>query len=184
MPIIDPRLNMQRQPAPRRTVVPQEQRLQHVLPRLAAIRSELYSATYATIVRDRLRETLDLLEFLLTGAVSENQPNQIPGTPASVLDDPTKTRVEFVSHHVPASPVNSGDVLFTPGPSGSTGHPQDVEFFQGQASGQRVEFFPSQPATPAVTSPAPGTPSLEIPTRSTEAGGRLPTALPIPVLQE
>ncbi len=61
------------------------------------IRSESQTAFNAQSIRDRVIDTLNVLEYLLTGQVTSSNPNTVPGTPADLLDDPTKTRVEFTS---------------------------------------------------------------------------------------
>lgn len=141
-------------PAPR--VIPPEERAQHALRRLRDIRNELHSATYATIVRDRVRELMDLVEFLLTGTVSEAVPNQVPGAPPA--EDYSKTRVEFV--RTQGAPVNSSDVLFTP----------------SAPSTQRVELVSNQPAGQITTFPAAA--------GSLEAGDRptMAATFPMPTL--
>lgn len=138
----------------------QQQRAQIVAKRLAYIKSECHQAVHPTVIRDRLRELIETLEWLLIGDVSNAQPNVIPGVPAGVHDDPSKVRVEFVSGPgavaaaqaavaqipgyapdpfvtpiaPPAArvPVNNGDVQFIPGPP--PGAP-------GAVGGQTVEYF-------------------------------------------
>jgi len=176
--------------APR--AVPPEERPAHVLKRLREIRGELHTATYPTIVRDRLKETLDLIEFWVTGAVSSTQPNIAPGLPPS---DPFATRVEFVQS-MPSQPVRTGDVNFIPGPPpGTPVVGQEVEFYNGpahpaqQPGGQRVEFFGAPPQPQMVTSPATGAIIPNGPTHTVEAGEVIPMAggngavpvMPIPV---
>jgi hypothetical protein len=126
-------------PPPAPKPVPAEERAAHAVRRLRDIRNELHSATYATIVRDRVRELMDVVEFLLTGLVSEAVPNQTPGSPPA--EDYTKTRVEFVRQS--GAPVNSADVIFTPSAPSS----QRVEFVSNQPAGQ-IDHHP--PATNTV----------------------------------
>lgn len=61
------------------------------------IKSESHNAFNAQSIRDRVIDTLNVLEYMLTGQVTASNPNTVPGTPADLLDDPTKTRVEFTS---------------------------------------------------------------------------------------
>jgi len=63
--------------------------------RLAYIKSECHQAVNPVSIRDRVRDLISLLEFVLCGEISDAQPNVVPGTPAGQLEDPTKTRVEF-----------------------------------------------------------------------------------------
>ena len=75
----------------------QQQKMQIIGKRLAYIKAELHQSLNVYSINARIRETLDLMEYYLFGAISDAQPNTIPGTPASAIDDPTKTRVEFTS---------------------------------------------------------------------------------------
>lgn len=73
------------------------QKMSIVQKRFAYIKAELHQSMNIYSLRDRVRELADLMEWYLFGAISDAQPNVIPGTPASAIDDPTKTRVEFTS---------------------------------------------------------------------------------------
>jgi hypothetical protein len=74
-----------------------QQKIQIVMRQLAYVKSELHTAVNPMSLRDRVRDLVDAMEFAIGGYVSDGNPNQIPGTPASLLEDPTRTRVEFTS---------------------------------------------------------------------------------------
>lgn len=176
--------------APQPRKLDNNQRMAISQQRLAYIKSECHQAVHPTVIRDRLREVIDVLEFLLFGQISNEQPNLIPGAPANAMDDPSKTRVEFYGGPQPAqqpanpfaapspwgapapsAPVTTGDVNFTPSAAPSA----QVEYgpVGGASAGQRVEYFDGPPrdnSAPVSNEPhvtaAPNTP-----TRTTEAGG-------------
>jgi hypothetical protein len=75
----------------------QQQKIAMVMKQLAYVKAELHTAVNPMSLRDRVRDFVDAMEFAIGGFVSDGNPNQIPGTPAALLDDPTKTRVEFTS---------------------------------------------------------------------------------------
>lgn len=74
-----------------------QQALSLITRRMAYIKSELHQSMNIYSLRDRVRELAELVEYALTGQISDAQPNVVPGTPAANIDDPTKTRVEFTS---------------------------------------------------------------------------------------
>jgi hypothetical protein len=74
-----------------------QQKIAIVMRQLAYVKSELHTAVNPMSLRDRVRDLVDAVEFAIGGYVSDGNPNQIPGTPASLLEDPTRTRVEFTS---------------------------------------------------------------------------------------
>ncbi len=77
------------------TVSLDPQRLAWIVSRLAYIKSECHQAVHPPTLRDRLRDVIEVLEVLVGGAVSDAQPNVVPGVPLESLDDPSKTRVVF-----------------------------------------------------------------------------------------
>jgi hypothetical protein len=138
-----------------------QQRITIAAKRLAYIKGECHQAVHPTVIRDRVRELIELLEWLLIGEISNAQPHVVPGVPAGIHEDPSKIKVEFTSgpgavaaaqaavaqipgyHADPFSapvapptpvrgPVNNGDVNFIPGPP--PGSP-------GAVGGQTVEYF-------------------------------------------
>jgi hypothetical protein len=141
----------------------QQEKAQYVKARLAYIRGECHNAVHPTVIRDRLTELIDVLEWAFFGQVSNEQPHVVPGVPVGQLEDPSRTRVTFVmnagsmgqrmplpSEPPPGSgpppslvqggqPIRSGDVQLMPGPVGGAGAVggQTVEFYNGPAgSGQ------------------------------------------------
>lgn len=176
------------QPQPRQPVPPQAplspeqqqqlavaQKFALIRRQLSYIKSECHQAVHPTVIRDRLRDLIEVMEFMLFGGVSNAQPNLIPGVPAGAMDDPSKTKVEFfagpgtvpqggaviMSNPFTApppppaarTPVNNGDVQFIQGPpAGSPGAVggQTVEYYNGpnhpgDAGAQKVEFFGAPP---------------------------------------
>lgn len=143
-----------------------QQRIAMVMRQLAYIKSELHTAFNPQSLRDRMKDLVDAMEFALGGYISDGNPNQIPGVPASLLDDPTKTRVEFTSGpgavaqaaeraaaaqrastftpNLPAFPTNTGAAQPTRAP-GSPINNGDVQFVPGpppgtNSGGQQVEY--------------------------------------------
>jgi hypothetical protein len=78
-------------------MIPIEQRLQYARQQLAYIKSETHNALNPQSLNARLKDIIEFLEYFILGELSDGNPNNVPGTPAQFLDDPTKTRVEFTS---------------------------------------------------------------------------------------
>jgi hypothetical protein len=66
--------------------------------RLAQIKSDLATSWAGPqLLAERTREISEVLEFIGCADVADVQPAVVAGTPAALLDDPTRTRVEFTS---------------------------------------------------------------------------------------
>ena len=180
----------------------EQQRSQYIQNRLAYIKGECHNAVHPTVIRDRLTEIIELMEWAFFGRVSNEQPHVVPGVPVNQLEDPSRTRVTFSTDAsfmgaqpqgllpsqppslspTPASqPVRSGDVQFMPGALGGGGAVggQTVEFYAGpgqpSAAWQRVEFFGTPPsAEPAVSSPLSAGPAGSSPAGSSPPAAGLP----------
>jgi len=76
----------------------QQEKIQYVKARLAYIRGECHNAVHPTVIRDRLTELIDVLEWAFFGQVSNEQPHVVPGVPVGQLEDPSRTRVTFVTN--------------------------------------------------------------------------------------
>ena len=179
----------------------EQQRSQYIQNRLAYIKGECHNAVHPTVIRDRLTEIIELMEWAFFGRVSNEQPHVVPGVPVNQLEDPSRTRVTFSTDAsfmgaqpqgllpsqppslspTPASqPVRSGDVQFMPGALGGGGAVggQTVEFYAGpgqpSAAGQRVEFFGTPPSAEP---PSAGPAGSSLPAAGLPVGG-LPSAGP------
>ena len=75
----------------------QQARLTVVQKQLAYLKSELNGSINTIKIRDNVVLVVEALEYLLFGVTSAGDPNYVPGTPASRLEDPTATKVEFTS---------------------------------------------------------------------------------------
>jgi hypothetical protein len=153
-----------------------QQRIAMVMRQLAYIKSELHTAFNPQSLRDRMKDLVDAMEFALGGYISDGNPNQIPGVPASLLDDPTKTRVEFTSGpgavaqaaeraaaaqrastftpNLPAFPTNTGAAQPTRAP-GSPINNGDVQFVPGPPPGNPIGARPSGPFANGPVEPPP-----------------------------
>jgi hypothetical protein len=169
----------------------EQQKSQYIQARLAYIKGECHNAVHPSVIRDRLTDVIELLEWSFFGHVSNEQPHVVPGVPVNQLDDPSRTRVTFITNAgfpppqqqalmpsqpptagapmvgsiASSPPVRSGDVNFMPGPANGA----------GAVGGQTVEFYagPGQPAAagqrveffgaPAVSTPAVSTPAVSSP---------------------
>ena len=159
-----------------------QQKLTHAARTMAHIKSELHQAVHPTVLRDRLKDLIEIMEWLLFGQVSNAQPNIVPGIPANAYEDSSRTRVEFYGGPQPPqyqvaqarSPINNGDVQFMPGPPpGTSIGGQSVEYYRdgqnvdqnGNPTGQQPQFQPQPPLPPQsqqfmIESPPPPAPRI------------------------
>lgn len=134
-----------------------EQRVQAALYKIKELKGELQQAYNPYSLKQCLEGTLNLIEYVLGGQVTAAHSNQVPGAPVAT-QDPNAARVAFSTsapHATPGSPINNGDVQFTPGPpaaatpvAGQQPNGQTVEYYGGPAgtpyesgSAQKVEFY-------------------------------------------
>ena len=75
----------------------QNQRLMQTQRQLAYIKSEMNGSINTIRIRDNAVLLIDILEYLFFGTATAGDPNFVPGTPASSLEDTRATRVEFTS---------------------------------------------------------------------------------------
>jgi hypothetical protein len=178
-----------------------QQKISMMVGRIRQLRSDLTSAYNPYSLQKVLDATLEVLEYMLSGAVTQPNPNQIPGQALDPLEQ-GKAKVEFFGGPQPSAPRapvnNTGDVHFIPGPpAGSPGAVggQTVEYYNAppgaqlpagaavaesfERNGQRVEIFggPPAPPTPVSNQPAsfiPGRPPVTV-----EAGGHVPAGGPV-----
>lgn len=75
----------------------QNERLAATQRQMAYIKSELNGSVNSIRIRDNAVLLIEVLEYLFFGRASSGDPNFIPGTPASSLEDTRATRVEFTS---------------------------------------------------------------------------------------
>lgn len=178
---------------------PTQQRLVAAVQQLRYVKSECLGATNPYLLRDRLVQVIEVLEYILAGDVSGQQSNQVPGNRPQ--EDHNRAKVQFLGvtqsnngsptpFATPTAPINNGDVKFTPAPNGGFsvegGSGQGVQFYDGPAgtayaggnnAGQRVEFYdgPGVAQNPVSNQP-PGAFTQPAPTLSIEAGGVVPPA--------
>jgi hypothetical protein len=115
-----------------------------VVRKLRAMKAASHNAINVYMIRDMIKEILDIQEYILTGGMTgEIQPNQVPGQ--AIGEDPNKQRVEFFKD----SSSRNGNL---------------------DAGGQHVEFIGGSPGQP-VTFPATGQTMAPQPMGSVEAGG-------------
>lgn len=125
---------------------------------LKHIRAELHQAVNAISLRDRVKDIIDVLEYLITERVTTDQPNVLPGTPAALLEDHSKTRVEFTAGPgavaaAAAAAAAAGATPFQPGspfaasvPSTSfAASPMHVTAQPGLVNTGDVNFIPGPP---------------------------------------
>jgi hypothetical protein len=181
---------------------PTQQRLTAAVHQLRYVKSECLGATNPYLLRDRLVQVIEVLEYILAGDVSGQQSNQVPGNRPQ--EDHGKAKVQFLGvtqsnsgsptpFATPTAPINNGDVQFIPAPNGGFsvegGAGQAVQFFDGPAGspyaggnngGQRVEFYdgPGVAAQNPVSNQPPGAVAQTAPTLSIEAGGTVPPTAP------
>lgn len=200
------------QPQPQQLTPQQlaQQKLAYAIQKIHEIRSDLTTGFNQYRLRDSLDQTLQIVEYLLTGQVSHANPNQVPGLPLDPLDQ-GKAKVEYFGTHAnpaPRSPVNNGgDVNFIPGPPSGVGAVggQTVEYYAAppgtvlpngqqvtnvtEQNGMRVEFF-AQPQPQGAQQPSSGSTVNNPPTTSfapgrppltVEAGNPIPRLNPEPM---
>jgi hypothetical protein len=79
------------------THLPVEERRRQGAAQLAGTKADLHQALNPQTLQTRHLEIISAIEFVVVGVVSDGNPDVAPGTPAHLLDDPTKIRVEFTS---------------------------------------------------------------------------------------
>lgn len=167
--------------------------------RIRQLRTDLTTAYNPYSLQKILDGTLELMEYMLAGSVTQPNPNHVPGQALDPLDQ-GKAKVEFFGGPQqptrPSEPVrNNGDVNFIPGPPpGSPGAVggQTVEYYGAppgtqlpggqtapqvyEANGQRVEIFGAPPAPSAPVSNQPAAIVHGRPPVTVEAGYAIPPA--------
>lgn len=171
--------------APPPAIIPAEARPAHALARLAKVRTDLHNATYPMLVRDRVMDLLDVLEFLLTGQAPGAE--RAMGPALAVGPDPQAARVQMGQVLQAGTPVVAGGQVLLHGVSHGhiTGGDTGVLIGNVSQSGQKVEFYDG-PETRAgnVTSglatnnPAGVIEPAQPPTHNVEAGGIVQTLSP------
>lgn len=139
------------QPAPPPPQLTAEQKRDILVNKVRALRTDLTQAYNPYSLQKVLDGTLQVIEFVLTGQVTNVNPNQVPGQAVNPLDS-GKVRVEFFSGPgvaPPSAPVNSSDVQFVPAPPQQLLSAPDGSAVQSyERNGQKVEFYPNPPGTP------------------------------------
>lgn len=147
-----------------------EQIREAIVMEIRRLRSDLTQAYNPYSLQKILDSTLQLMEYMLAGAVVHANPNQIPGRPVDPLDS-GKTRVEFFGGpQAPAAPAMPGygspppAFPVAPGPSypglpgmapvaapPAPGQPVvngDVSFVRTSPAPQGVELYGGPPGSP------------------------------------
>jgi hypothetical protein len=107
--------------------------------RLAQIKADLATSwSVPQLLAERAREIAETMEFIVCGDVADVQPAVVAGTPASLLDDPTRTRV-----------------VFTAGPGAVVQAEQRRQEEQAREAA-RVASVRALPAAPVMVAPASG----------------------------
>ena len=159
----------------------QIERLARAQRQFAYIKSEMNGSINTIRIRDNAVLLLDLLEYLFYGETTQGDPNFIPGTPASRLEDPTATRVEFVSG--PGAVAQAQQRRMVEGPASMPFAPNMPAFAiapppQAPVTNGDTQFIRSAPPSASVTFGATG-PSgqkveyLDAQGRPVDAQGRL-----------